>query len=288
MLVVENNRTFVNWGPYGTVQPLEYGGDVVISVDPSKTNMAMVFGTPDGTILNTLEFSGNNRRRGPVMDTTVYCEEVRQFLERYLCKAHIYMVGVEATILKKGYEHYHSNQVLNEVRSNLLGFFLEKYGIHVIEVNNWSWKNAVLPEGYRGQHQKGSKLWFERSMPDSPYSHYFEADMTDCICIYWYLVSKHCSNYHMYCNRVEPAISAYEYGYYPDNEVTKGLKDVKYNSAYSLEDNMAYYVNRLGKTFAMTVPVEKLSLEEIYKRTHCFEAEDIFTSKVKVVVCRQC
>ena len=54
MLVVERNTTFVQWGIGDDVHPLEYAGDVVIAFDPSKSNMAMIVGTPDGTILNVL------------------------------------------------------------------------------------------------------------------------------------------------------------------------------------------------------------------------------------------
>lgn len=288
MLVVENNTNAVNWGINGAVNPLIYGGDVVVVFDPSKTNMAMLLGTPDGTILNTIEFSGNNRRSGPTMDTTQYCQEVRAFLKRYLAKAHIYMVAVEQAIHKKGFEYYTSNMVLTEIRANILNFFREIYGIEVIEINNWSWKHATLPEGYRGQFQKGSKKFFQDKMPNSPYAHYFEADMTDCICIYWYLLSQKCGSYVMLCNRSETAIVDFEYAIYPDSGYTDQLKEVTYNDAYSIEDNIAFYVNRLSKPFALTVPVNKLSMEQIYKSATFFENKDIFTKNVKVVACRVC
>lgn len=286
MLVVENNTTFVEWGMHSEVHPLEYAGEVVIAFDPSKSNMAMVLGTPDGTILNALEFSGNNRKKGPTMDTTLYCEEVREFLKRYLVNARLYMVGVEQTILKKGMDYYHSNQVLNEVRSSLLSFFMDIYGIRVIEINNWSWKHAILPQGYRGQFQKGSKLWFRDTMPTSPFNFYFEADMTDCVCIYWYLVSKHCTNYALVCNRAEPAFKPYKFRLYPDTDILDQTMKVPYNDAFSIEDNISYYVNRVGKTFTFDVPVSKVPLEMIYDKASFFTNKDIFTKIIKVVACR--
>ena len=288
MLVVENNTTETNWYVGSELHPLEYAGDVVIAFDPSKSNMAMVLGTPDGTILNTLEFSGNNRKKGPTMDTTLYCEEVTTFLRRYLENAHIYMVGMEQTILKKGMDYYHSNQVLNEVRSNLLSFFLEAYGVKVIEINNWSWKHAVLPEGFRGQFQKGSKLYFQKFMPNSPYCNYFEADMTDCICIYWYMISKHCTNYVLMCNKSEQPFRPYTFAIYPDNGLTDELMQVPYNDAFPIETNVAFYVNRLNKTFVLTVPTKKLPIEMIYGKATQFTEKDIFKNTVKVVACRQC
>lgn len=289
MLVVENNSTETDWYIGSELHPLEYAGEIVLAFDPSKSNMAMVLGTPDGTILNTLEFSGNNRRRGPTMDTTLYCEEVKVFLKRYLENAHLYMVGMEQTILKEGMKHYTSNQVLNEVRSNLLSFFLDTYGIKVIEINNWSWKHAVLPEGYRGQFQKGSKLYFQKFMPDSPYTHYFEADMTDCICIYWYMISKHCANYVLMCNKSEKEFRPYTYAIYPTGcDMLEGLRKVPFNDAFPIEANIAFYVNRLNKTFVMDVPCKKIPIEMIYGKATQFKNEDIFTNTVKVVACRQC
>ena len=95
------------------------------------------------------------------MDTTVYCEEVRQFLKQYLVNANIYFVGVEQAITKKGMEHHHSNMVLTEIRGNILNFFLDQYNVRVTEINNWSWKAGVLPKGYRGKFEKGSKKWFQ-------------------------------------------------------------------------------------------------------------------------------
>lgn len=180
MLVVERNKTFVTWSAGDVVHPLDYTGDVVITFDPSKTNMAMVIGTPEKDVLNVLEFSGNNRGRGPAMDTTLYCEQVKQFLGQYLVRANLYKVGIEKTILPRGQKsHYHSVTVLNEIRSSLLSFFLERFQMKVIEINNWSWKSAILPEGYRSQSEKGSKRFFKTYMPDSEYSKYYEADVTD-------------------------------------------------------------------------------------------------------------
>lgn len=288
MLVVENNSREVNWSVNSPLNPLEYGGDVVVVFDPSKTNMAMVLASPDGTILNTIEFSGNNRRKGPTMDTTQYCMEVRTFLQRYLAKAHLYLVAVEQAIQKKGYEYYTSNMVLTEIRGNLLNFFLETYGLQVIEVNNWAWKHATLPEGYRGQHQKGSKKYFLDRMPNSPYAHYFEADMTDCICILWYILSQKCGSYITMCNRSESAVVGHKYAIYPDNGVTDSLWAVNYNEAFSIEDNITFYANRLFKPFVMTVPVSRLSLDQIYTSATTFSNKDIFTKNVKVVGCRVC
>lgn len=288
MLVVEQNKYFTNWSIGQAVHPMEYAGDVVIAFDPSKTNMAMVLGTPDGTVLNVLEFSGNNRKRGPVMDTTVYCEEVRQFLTEYLKHANLYCVGVEQAITKKGVNYHHSNMVLTEIRSNILNFFLETFGIKVIEVNNWSWKAGILPKGYRSPYEKGSKRYFQEQFPTSPYCNYFEADVTDCLCIFKYLVSTKCTGYNCFCNKVEKSLSGFTYFYTSvNNTMTDGMKPFKFNNRFSLEDNMAFYSNRSMVQFYLTVPIHDIDINDVYGKSVAFDFSDLDAESLKVVAKRK-
>ncbi len=286
MLVVDNNTYTKFWKSGDKVNPMRYAGDVVISIDPSKTNMALVVGTPDGDILSCLEFSGNNRRKGPVMDTSQYCKEVREFLSIYLSKANIYMVGVEQAIGKEGFEHYKSSMVLTEIRANILNFFLEVYQIKVIEINNWSWKFAVLPEGYRSKYEKGSKKWFVNTMPNSPYSKYFEADITDCICIYWYMVSKMCSGYSVYCNKSEPCDIPFYYYYQPCSLDILHGREVTFNPRFTIEENLHFYVNRIMKLFYMSVIVDTLDIPDMYGKSVGFAWDDLSADKVRVVAKR--
>lgn len=289
MLVVERNEKFVHWSIGDIVHPMEYGGEVVVVFDPSKTNMAMVVGTPDGTILNTIEFSGNNRKKGPAMDTTLYCEELRKFLAVYLSKVKLYLVGVEQAITKQGTSYHHSNMVLTEIRSNILNFFLEEFGMHVVEVNNWSWKYAILPEGFRSKYEKGSKKYFTKYLSDSPYAHYFEADMTDCICIYWYLVKKECSNYTVYCNRYEDSLNDYQYCYVSvTSKITEDMREVTYNPRFDIETNLNYYANRVVGAFFMLVDISSIDISTVYGHSVGFLSTDLESSKVKVVVTKRC
>lgn len=283
MLVVDHNTYSTHWTLGNGVNPLRYGGDVIITIDPSKTNMAIVFGTPDGYILNVLEFSGNNRGKGPTMDTTLYCEEVRAFLRSYLEHTNIYMVGVEQAIQKKGFEHYKSSMVLTEIRANILNFFFEVFGVKVIEINNWSWKFGVLPDGYRSQFEKGSKRWFVETMSNSPYSKYYEADVTDCICIYWYMVNKMCSQYVCYCNQYEKPLFKYEYDLMIDSSVKRELS---YNTMFTLHENLSYYVNRIMGEFFILVPVSNLSFDDIYGHSIGFSLDSLNCEEVKVVARR--
>lgn len=288
MLVVERNTTFVHWGVGDEVHPLQYGGDVVVAFDPSKTNMAMIVGTPDGTILNVLEFSGNNRKAGPAQDTTVYCNEVRCFLKEYLKNVNLYCVGIEQAIMKKGQNYYHSQMVLTEIRGNMLNLFMQEFGIQVIEVNNWSWKSAILPDGYRGMFQKGSKKYFRDTMPGSPYNDYYEADVTDCICIYWYLCKNRCASYALYCNRIEQSLSGFDYSYVAsDSRICEKLQEVTYNPLFTLQDNLVYYTNRILNTFYMTVGTDIIPIEDVYGKCLSFTYDNINDTQVKVVARRK-
>lgn len=287
MLVVENNVSHVIWSVGSPINPMDYAGEVVIAFDPSKSNMAMVLGTPDGTVLNILEFSGNNRKRGPVMDTTVYCNEVREFLSIYLKNVKLYMVGVEQAIQKKGNEFYKSNMVLTEIRANILGFFLEEFGIKVVEINNWAWKHATLPEGYRGQHQKGSKKWFLDKHPESPYAHFFEADVTDCLFIYQYMIDKMCNEYTLFCNKYEPCNIKYDYCIVSqDTELPPDARSVLYNNMFSFEENVGYYVNRIVGRFMFECDRDDIPFDKIYGKVLGYHFNYIDDQKVKVLVWR--
>lgn len=288
MLVVENNKTYVNWGLGDSVHALEYSGDVVIVIDPSKTNLALIVGTPMRQILNVLEFSGNNRGRGPVMDTTMYCEELRYFLRAYLEKCNLYAVGIEQTILPKGKTaHYHSVTVQNEIQANLLAFFLDEFRVTAIKVNNWSWKSHVLPDGFRSPKEKGSKRYFQTYFPDSPYTYYHEADVTDCICIFWYLCDTKCGSYTLYCNRVEHSLSGFKYTFFPVNSaVGEGLQEVLFNQRFTFDENLAYYSNRILSTFVLKMDTVDVPIDHIYGHSMLFTRDNVHDKQVKVVATR--
>lgn len=287
MLLVERNTNFINWSIGMPVTPLPYKGEVVITFDPSKTNMAMIIGTPDGNILDMLEFSGNNRGRGPTQDTTVFCQEVRTFLKEYLIDSTLYIVAVEQAITKQGTNYHHSNMVLTEIRSNLLNFFLSEFGIRVLEINNWSWKHAILPEGYRGKFEKGSKKFFVRNMPDSPLAKFYEADMTDCYCIYQYVIKNRCQDYTMLCNQAETYAGEYEYVFTTQSSpVIKTMRRVLYNPTYTFEENLNYYLNRILGKFYLVVPVDVIDVKSVYSHSIRFNLENIDDKEVVVMVWR--
>lgn len=286
MIVYKNNgigETFIRGDP---LTPIDTTGDVIVAVDPSKTNMAVVIGSPFGEIYSILEFTGNNRRRGPVMDTTKYCSDFADYLKRYLAPARVVDVGVEKAITKKGMEHHHSNMTLTEIRGKLLGLFEEEYGFpaYQVEVNNYSWKSAVLPEGYRGHNEKGSKRFMRDRFPNSPLCNYFEADVTDVVCIYWYKIAKYKGKYNIVCNKSEKPIYIPKFALYPSwMDRAENMLSFKYNPHFTLEENAIFYANRTSQTGIAVAPLDAFTYEEIYKYSSSFTEAG---NDIRVIVTR--
>lgn len=286
MLVVENNSKQYWYGPMSAVEPLKYYGDCIVVIDPSKTNMAVLIGDMQGYIISIVEFSGNNRRKGPVIGTTEYCLEFRKFLEEYLANCHVQIVGVEQALNYEGMKYYRSNMTLTEIRGNILEFFSQTYGKLPTEINNWSWKAGILPSGYRSRSEKGSKKWIQDTMPNSPLAHYFEADVTDVLCMYWYLL-KSGKQYDTVCTCVEEAQVPFGYYFEPVRVNNVKLREVIYNDKYSVMENCNYYVNRMLDSFCMLLEVRQVPIEIIYGHCDGFTFSDISTAaEVRMVIGR--
>ena len=255
---------------------LRIKGDVVIAIDPSKTNMALFIGSPFSEHYASVEFTGNYRSGGTPEDTTLYCEEVRTFLRSFLKNVNLYIVGVEAAISKRGMDHHHSSMVLTEIRGNILNFFLEEYHIKVDEINNWAWKHAILPEGYRGQKEKGSKRFVHDFFPDNPLNDYYAADMTDAFCMYLYIVKTKCQSYSLICNRIEEPVNPNrKFFLYPSSFADIQIphcRNVALNDHFSLDENVSYLGNRtLLQCKGLVEDINTLSLRSIYGHATGFE-----------------
>lgn len=286
MLVVENNGRPYWYTQTSIVKPLQYYGDCIVVIDPSKTNMAMIVGDMTGVVLGIVEFSGNNRRKGPAQDTTLYCLEFRKFLKEYLANCHIQVVGVEQALNYTGIKHYRSSMTLTEIRGNILEFFNQEYNKLPIEINNWSWKAAILPSGYRSQSEKGSKRWITDTMPNSPWANFFEADVTDALCMYWYLLQTG-SVSDLLCTCSEEAQVAFGYYFEPLRQNNVKLREVIYNDKYSVMENCNFYVNRVLESFFMMLKVSQVPIDIVYGHCDGFTFSDISTAaEVRMVIGR--
>ena len=242
-----------------------FTGNIVVAVDPGKTNMAMTVGTPDGDRLAILQF----RAPGSAYNNSQYCHDFKDFLSRYLNGCHIACFGIESAISKKGMNHHHSSMVLTEIRANLIDLAYTLTGKPAIEVNNWSWKYAILPEGYRSQSEKGSARYY-----DKLYKSYGNADVTDSVCIFEYVVKKYCGTYTINPDASEEPLAPVRILVRPLREGQKNAKRFLYNPNLSLKENAIYFANRTWQTGTTTVDIDKLSIEEIYSYAKFFLARE--------------
>lgn len=263
------------------VKPLNFKGEVIICFDPSKTNTAMVVENKLHEILSIVEMSGNNWKSGPVIDTTLFCSELQEFLIKYLSNVTVYKVYVEKAITKRGNAFYKSTMVLTELRGAILGMFLREYRVKVEEVNNWVWKSHVLPEGYRSQSEKGSKRYFREYLGIKDYEAYFEADVTDCLCIMKYVNGEYPENYIICCDDYEDKLREYKHTFLPLE--FKFGREFKFNPQYNVTCNAVYYANRTTKAGYCVLNPDDLSLGEIYGHSNCFL--DNNDREVCLVVC---
>lgn len=269
------------------VPDLRYYGQVVLCIDPSKTNCAMVIGDPGGEVISIVECSGNNWGTGKPQDTTVFCSELKEFISSYLSNVEMVAIGLEKAITKKGMEHHHSNMVLTEIRGALLNLFLEKWGFRTqdVEVNNWSWKRYVLPEGYRSQSEKGSIRYFSEYLGDKSYIYYHEADVTDCLCIYQYVIRDMRNTYRIACTRAEKSSKKYMIGIMPADANVK-FREFDFNPSFSVEENVAFFANRSLKHGQALVDIGRLTLDDIYKHALGFSSIPPHGKvKLSVVLC---
>ena len=245
-----------------SVEPIVCSQQIVLVIDPSKSNMGVKIGTVSGKELELLEFSG--AKCGPdgrSMDTLTYCHEFRQYLKQRLKGCKIRLIAQEKTIMKKGNDaSFISNRVLNDIRTQIDEMSLEMTGRRPEEINNWAWKKAILPDGYRGQQIKGSKIWL--STLDKKYRDYSD-DLTDVICIFMYVISTLTDDKDIYCDEAEETTEKYIYMLTDANTIPTGVKPFAYNRDYGVTHNCNYYINRTQKTGYALVDIDDLRPVEI-------------------------
>lgn len=271
MIIYYNNQRYGSWS-IGDPCPRCKFKDVFIAIDPSKTNFAIMVGDPFGQPLECIEFTGNNRTKGPVMDTSQYCAEVKEFLELYFSETNVLRLGLEKAISKKGMNWHTSSMTLTEIRAVVLNWANTTLGFttHDVEIPNWTWKSHVLPQGYRSQSEKGSKRWLANTW----LGNFYEADMTDAYCIYLYMVQEYGGDYVWRCSRKEELLPNLEVNYTLTESPHMTGREFEYNPAFSLQDNIIFAKNRnMNGVSVTTVLVEYLDYKDIYGHTTLIESE---------------
>ena len=260
----------------GTGPKLQRKGNFVVAIDPSKTNLAFVTGNERGVVYEWVELSGKG------CDTTAYCNDLMNFMADYLSNGTVTVAGVEQAVMYEGMKYYHSQMVLTEIRANILQGFLQRFNIKIHEINNYAWKGAILPDGYRGRKEKGSlRFLAEKGLTG------ITDDVSDAICIYFYLNRFVEEPEVLNCTYEEEPLYEYDYAIVPDNFNIADLHEVFIgNGSVSLKGNAAYFLNRTNASgFAFTYPVTSLTLDDIYNGNSHVNSPTLDTVKVVVARC---
>lgn len=239
MILSKNGESVYNYAPVYS------GRKIVVGIDSSKSNTAIVVGDEKGNILDDYEISGAGS------DVNVYqlCWDTRRALSTLFDNAEILKVGIENIITKqekgyKGIEVHQSRAKITAVFDNLIFFFQDRHNIMPELINNQEWKAATLPEEYRKRtHKKGSKDFFMDI--GSPWGNRKD-DVTDAVMIYKYVVSK--SNFKITYSVTEttPYSNKYAWGIYPKSMKFEGrVKEFIIENTDTLEHNLNSIANRL-------------------------------------------
>lgn len=246
----------------------EYGGKkIVIAIDSSKSNTAIVIGDTEGHVLNDYEISG----AGTETDVYDLCRDTRNALRQLLHGADIQLIGIEDIITKKesgysGIEIHQSRAKITAVFNNLIFFFDEVFGIMPRFVPNQSWKHSVLPEEYRKRtHKKGSKDWFDdlgnrwAGRKD---------DVTDAVCIYIFLMKTEKIEVEYSVKETKPAECSYTFGIFPISfeSYLKNYKKFRIENNDSVEHNMDTIASQLeqGEYGYFLIDIGLLPIDWIY------------------------
>lgn len=235
---------------------------VVIIVDPSKSNMAILVGSVYGEIIEIIEVAGKEDDNSTRMNTTEYCDEFREFLITRYGKLNIARFYQEQAILKKGMEYYHSSVVLMEVRSLLIDVSMELTGQYSHEINNLTWKANVLPKELRKRDvKKGSKIYLKQI--DSKYQNMTD-DVTDAICMYMYVLKTYYKDEIVICADSEKCDYKYKYLITAKDRYKAVGRNFKYNNRFSLEENMNYVMNRVHSMCYTDINIDDIEIEYTY------------------------
>lgn len=260
MISIKRNGTCVEH-----YQPTYNGQSIVIAIDSSKSNTAMIVGNTRGRILDDYEISGAGN------DTDVYelCQFTRNELKQLFLGARIQFVGIENIITKKegeykGVEIHQSRYKITAVFDNFIFTFQEFFGVMPHLIDNWSWKSSVLPEEYRKRtHKKGSKDYFKDIGSDYGSR---KDDVTDAVCIYAYImktnVFKDISQVRSTC----PTTKNYTWIIFPENVEIPNAKLFEVANDDTLQHNITAVAEAI-KEKEMGLfkwPIDGLDLDTIY------------------------
>ena len=253
-------------------------GPVIVAIDPSKTNMGVVIGHPSGEIIAHFNISGVKQ------DTYDYCVDFKSFFKQILCNANVQAVCYETVILPRNTEKqsYVAMTVLNEIQANIkdLAVQLVTDRQNIFGINNWAWKNAILPEEYRKKSLKGKGSYKFLCEIDSRYYN-VSNDITDAICIFMYYIKCYAPTTDLYPvrdeSRTDTKACICTYDKLP-NDVTW----FKYNPNISLDGNIGFVQNRSIRYCCCEMP-DDISIQDVYRLPHILGTDDKYCILVNYV-----
>lgn len=259
------------------------GKKLIIGIDSSKSNTAIVTSNEFGEELDDFEING----AGSSVNVYQLAWDMRKALRVLFKDADVMAVGIEDIITKKedgykGIEVHQSRAKITCVFDNLIFFFQEYHNMMPFLINNWDWKTSELPEEYRTRdHKKGSKDWFD-SMGGRWAGR--KDDVTDAVCICRY-TRRLCNIKPIYrIDVARAAIKEYKYAYYPvDTNLPAHSKQFEFNSSMTLIQNIETSTHELKgeETGYIIVPVESVPLQEMYSN----KLQRKYTKVTKELMC---
>lgn len=251
------------------------GKHLVIAIDSSKTNSAMLVGDTDGKVLDDYEISGAGR------DTNVYdlCRYTRRELKNLFRGSYIEFVGIEDIITKKeesngskgngwhsskGLEIHQSRYKITAVFDNFIFYFDEFHNCMPTLIPQWSWKSTTLPPEYRMRtHKKGSKDY----MQDMGWSYgNRKDDVTDAFFILMYIYQTYSFNVTRFIDEIVPTQKSYDYIILPEDVTMPKTPVYESRNTDDLKHNIESIVERTdsGESALLVWDIEDLSIQEVY------------------------
>lgn len=267
--------------------PSYSGQHIIIAIDSSKSNTAMIVGTPKGRVLDDYELSG----AGSDVDVYDFCKVMRQQLRVLFLDADILFVGIEDIITKKsdgykGLEIHQSRAKITAVFNNFFFMFQDYFNIKPVPINNWLWKSTILPDTYRSRdHKKGSKDWL-RDIGNPLGSR--KDDVTDAYCIFQFIIKTYKFKVKDVVETTCPTNKNYIYTIFPENVDFPGARWYEIRNNDTLEHNITAVADRCTseEVALFKWPIDKIPLDIIYSDNLSILGNHVFTRKDKeVVVC---
>ena len=246
--------------------PIYSGKKIIVAIDSSKSNTAIVVGDTSGVILDDYEISG----KGSEVDVDQLCWETRDAIKVLFKDADVIRVGIENVITKKdrryaGQDYHYSRTVINAVFNNFIFYFQDYHGITPILVNNQTWKAETLPEEYRKRtHDKGSLDYFKDM--GSIYGTRSD-DITDAVCIFRYLCKLGAFNLTYDVKNITDKVVDYDWSIFP---IEVAIPESRKVFVIKNEENFLFNLNTIatmlnvGETGYLRTSATNLSLQDIY------------------------